>query len=208
MPVTVKRDQFNRDEDDLMVCFLCSEKLRHGERYIHWGIQFEKEFVQCSFHRAPTKTQIGISVLESYGFANTFHINENGSKLYKINKSNRRGKILNPASPSWLSVGDLISLYENPSGELVTKLIDENLHENKYWKDKAEEELKAKEATAGKDGIRRGVRVLGLERSCSECGVTEAEMVAKNPRYTLCRGVCVVCYRKMYRKNPNVQNNS
>jgi hypothetical protein len=202
MPVTVKMGMFNLDEDDTLICFRCSEKLRHGERYCHWGIQFEKEFVQCSFHRTPTKKLVGLTVLYSYGFRDTW----SGSELIKINKVDRRDKILNPATPSWLRIEQTFELYETPTQENVEKLISENLHENRYWKNKAEEELKSKDVAAGNDGIRRGARVLSLDRNCSNCGVSEGEMVKKNPRYTLCRGLCVVCYRQLIRK-PKLQTN-
>jgi hypothetical protein len=33
-------------------------------------------------------------------------------------------------------------------------------------------------------------------RVCAACGTTEAEFLAKNPRYSLCQGVDVLCYRK------------
>jgi hypothetical protein len=197
MPVTVRQALFDKDTEGQSFCYLCEQKLNQGERHLFWGIHSDKQFVLCSFHRAPTKIKIGLTVLYSFGYTETQVLPQ--TQLYKISKVDKRGKILNPATPSWLNVDQLIALYENPSSELVSKLIDENLHENRYWKSKSEEELKTKEVTPGEDGIRRGIRVLGLERTCSECGVTEAEMVAKNPRYTLCRGVCVVCYRKMYR---------
>lgn len=196
-------DIFNKGEEETRFCYRCHEELSNGERHIHWGIQFEKEFVQCSFHRSPTKVQVGITVLYSYGFVDTFQFTQGEIQYYKINKSNRRGKILNPATPSYITAEQMLELYENPTAELVTKLVEENLKANRYWKDKAEEELKTKEIVPGDDGIRRGIRVLSLDRICSNCGVPEAEMVAKNPRYTLCRGVCVVCYRQMYRKKPN-----
>lgn len=200
MPVTLKMDLFNKGEEETRFCWVCHEEIQNGERHIYWGIQFEKEFVQCSFHRQPTKVQVGLSVLHSYGFVDTFQINHEGTQFYKINKTNRRGKILNPATPSFLTAEHMLELYENPAAELVVKFVEENLKPNRYWKGKVEEELKSKEVETGKDGIRRGARVLSLERNCNECGVSEAEMVAKNPKYTLCRGVCVVCYRKMYRK--------
>lgn len=38
-------------------------------------------------------------------------------------------------------------------------------------------------------------------RVCSNCGILESEMLAKNPRYSLCKGVCVNCYGKLFRKN-------
>lgn len=203
MPVTLKMDLFNKGEEETRFCWKCHEELQNGERHIYWGIQFEKEFVQCSFHRQPTKVEVGLSVLISYGFIDTFKFVQGEITYYKINKTNRRGKILNPATPSYISAEQMLELYENPSAELVVKLVEENLKPNKYWKDKAEEELKSKEVETGKDGIRRGARVLSLERNCKECGVSEAEMVAKNPKYTLCRGVCVVCYRRLYRKKSN-----
>lgn len=203
MPVTLKMDLFNKGEEETRFCWRCHEELQDRERHVYWGIQFEKEFVQCSFHRQPTKVQVGLSVLYSYGFVDTFQINHEGIQFYKINKTNRREKILNPATPSFLTAEHMLELYENPSAELVVKFIEENLKPNRYWKGKVEEELKSKEVETGKDGIRRGARVLSLERNCNECGVSEAEMVAKNPKYTLCRGVCVVCYRRMYRKKTN-----
>lgn len=36
-------------------------------------------------------------------------------------------------------------------------------------------------------------------RVCAACGTTEAEFMAKNPRYSLCFGVDVLCYRKGHR---------
>ncbi len=36
-------------------------------------------------------------------------------------------------------------------------------------------------------------------RVCAACGTTEAEFLAKNPRYSLCQGVDVLCYRKGHR---------
>lgn len=206
MPVKVSLAKHDSDEEEGRICYRCQEKLKHGERYYHWGIQFEKEYVQCSFHRAPTKKLVGLSVLHSYGFEDTWSL----SNLFKINKTNRRGKILNPATPSYLTLDQIFQLYETPTKELVTELVENNLHKNRYWAEKAEEEVRTKEITQGDDGIRRGARVLSLERNCSECGVSEAEMVAKNPKYTLCRGVCVVCYRKLYRKKVDqlVQDNS
>lgn len=33
-------------------------------------------------------------------------------------------------------------------------------------------------------------------RVCASCGTTEADFLAKNPRYSLCQGVDVLCYRK------------
>jgi hypothetical protein len=38
------------------------------------------------------------------------------------------------------------------------------------------------------------------ERICSECGVKESETLAKNPRYSFCKGKCVNCYGKTERK--------
>jgi hypothetical protein len=207
MPVTLKIAIFNKGEEETRFCWLCHEELSNGERHVYWGIQFEKEFVQCSFHRTPTMVQVGLSVLYSYGFVDTFRMKQGEIQYFKINKTNRREKILNPATPSFITAEQMLELYESPTSELVTKLINENLHPNKYWKDKAEDELKTKEVSAGDDGIRRGARVLSLDRNCSECNVSEAEMVAKNPRYTLCRGVCVVCYRRLYRKKANAITN-
>ncbi len=196
MPVSVKLSIYNKDEEDALICFRCQEKIDHGERHYHWGIQSEKEFVQCSFHRAPTKKLVGLTVLYSFGYIET----SVGAASFRINQVDRRGNILNPASPSYLLLDQIFMLYEDPSRDLVSRLISENLNKNKYWLSKAEEELKIKEVDQGSDGIRRGARVLSLDRHCNECGVSESEMVAKNPKYTLCRGVCVVCYRKLYRK--------
>jgi hypothetical protein len=201
MPVKVSTDIFDSDNESLPPCFRCQEKIKHGERHFHWGVQFDKEFVQCSFHRAPTKKLVGLTVLYSFGFQDTFETNQ----FIRISRVNRRGKILNPASPSYLTLSHIFELYENPSKELANKLVDENTQENHYWAEKAKEEIRTKEVTQGNDGIRRGARVLGLERYCSECGVSEAEMVSRNPKYTLCRGVCVVCYRKLFRKSSNPQ---
>jgi hypothetical protein len=36
-------------------------------------------------------------------------------------------------------------------------------------------------------------------RICAACGTTEAEFLAKNPRYSLCQGVDVLCYRRGHR---------
>jgi hypothetical protein len=36
-------------------------------------------------------------------------------------------------------------------------------------------------------------------RVCAACGTTEADFLAKNPRYSLCQGVDVLCYRKGHR---------
>lgn len=196
MPVTIKLSIYDKDEEDTLLCFRCQEKISHGERHYHWGIKSEKEFAQCSFHRAPTKKLVGLTVLYSYGYRDTWST----QSIFKINQINLRGKILNPFSPSFLMLDQIFELYENPSQELVERLITENRHKNPYWKEKAEEEIKVKEVEQGTDGIRRGARVLGLDRHCSNCGVAESEMVAKNPKYTLCRDVCVVCYRKLYRK--------
>jgi hypothetical protein len=203
MPVSVKLEIFNKDVDDSLVCFRCQEKISHGERHYFWGIQYDKEFVQCSFHRAPTKKLVGLTVLRSYGYEDTWST----SSLFKINQVDGRGKILNPATPSFLMLDQIFELYENPSKDLVDKLITENLKKNRYWVNKAEEELKVKEVAQGDDGIRRGARVLGLDRHCTNCGVAESDMVAKNPKYTLCRGVCVVCYRKLYRKTNAIHDN-
>src|SRR5262245_49478739 len=134
MPIICKMEILD-DESDGLICYLCQEKVQYRERYIHWGVQFEREFVQCGFHRAPTKIRVGLTVLNSYGFADTFSLTKDGELHYKINKM-ERGTILNPATPSWLSTTQVISLYENPSIELVTKLIDENLHSNAYWESK------------------------------------------------------------------------
>jgi len=203
MPVTVKLDICDKSVEKLR-CFRCQEDIMHGERHHHWGIRYDKEFVQCSFHRAPTKLLVGLTVLYSYGYKDTWGVHLNGeTKIAKINKVDIRDRVLNPATPSFLTVAQIFELYENPSEELVNRLIEENLHVNKGMKEKAEEELRVKEVVVGDDGIRRGVRVLGLGRHCSECSVSEAEMVAKNPKYTLCRGVCVVCYRRLYRKSSN-----
>lgn len=38
------------------------------------------------------------------------------------------------------------------------------------------------------------------ERICSECGIKESETLAKNPRYSFCKGKCVNCYGKTERK--------
>lgn len=38
------------------------------------------------------------------------------------------------------------------------------------------------------------------ERICSVCGVKESETLAKNPRYSFCKGKCVNCYGKTERK--------
>lgn len=203
MPVIVSLAIYNASEDTGLICFRCQEKISHGERYHHWGIQSDKEFAQCSFHRAPTKKLVGLTVLYSYGFSDTWV----SAGIVRINRVDRRGKILNPASASYLGLNQIFELYENPSKELVTKLIEDNVKPNPYWLNKAEEELQASQVIEGVDGIRRGARVLGLGRSCSECGVAESEMVAKNPKYTLCRGVCVVCYRKIYRKKVTHENN-
>lgn len=39
------------------------------------------------------------------------------------------------------------------------------------------------------------------QRICSVCGISEAETLAKNPRYSFCKGKCVHCYGKTERKN-------
>jgi hypothetical protein len=39
------------------------------------------------------------------------------------------------------------------------------------------------------------------ERICSECGIKESETLAKNPRYSFCKGKCVNCYGKTERKS-------
>ena len=195
-PVTVTLAIHNTDTEDSLICFKCQERLKHGERYHHWGIQFEKEFVQCSFHRVPTKKLIGLTVLYSFGFEDTWST----STTFRISRVNRRGKILNPATPSYFSLAHLFELYETPTKQNVARLIDAHCIANPLWPTKAEAEFLTKEINKGEDGIRRGVRVLTLERSCTNCGVSEAVTVAKNPKYTLCRGVCVVCYRKLYRK--------
>lgn len=38
------------------------------------------------------------------------------------------------------------------------------------------------------------------ERICSGCGIKESETLAKNPRYSFCKGKCVNCYGKTERK--------
>jgi hypothetical protein len=38
------------------------------------------------------------------------------------------------------------------------------------------------------------------ERYCKECGVKESVMLEKNPRYSLCKGLCVNCYGKQRKK--------
>jgi hypothetical protein len=38
------------------------------------------------------------------------------------------------------------------------------------------------------------------ERICSVCGIKESETLAKNPRYSFCKGKCVNCYGKTERK--------
>lgn len=38
------------------------------------------------------------------------------------------------------------------------------------------------------------------ERICSNCGISEAETLKKNPRYSFCKGMCVHCYNKVARK--------
>ncbi len=54
-----------------------------------------------------------------------------------------------------------------------------------------------KEKKPAKEGIpehlKKGNRV------CAACGTTEADFLAKNPRYSLCQGVDVLCYRKGHR---------
>jgi len=37
-------------------------------------------------------------------------------------------------------------------------------------------------------------------RICSVCGIQESETLAKNPRYSFCKGKCVNCYGKTERK--------
>ena len=39
------------------------------------------------------------------------------------------------------------------------------------------------------------------ERICRNCGVKESETLAKNPRYSFCKGLCVNCYGKLERKS-------
>ena len=39
------------------------------------------------------------------------------------------------------------------------------------------------------------------ERICSVCGIKESETLAKNPRYSFCKGKCVNCYGKTERKS-------
>ena len=38
------------------------------------------------------------------------------------------------------------------------------------------------------------------ERICKNCGIKESETLAKNPRYSFCKGLCVNCYGKLERK--------
>lgn len=38
------------------------------------------------------------------------------------------------------------------------------------------------------------------ERICRNCGIKESETLAKNPRYSFCKGLCVNCYGKLERK--------
>lgn len=37
------------------------------------------------------------------------------------------------------------------------------------------------------------------ERICKECGISEAETLKKNARYSFCKGMCVNCYNKVAR---------
>lgn len=182
------------DGSDKLYCYRCLEPIKDGERYLSWTVN-DYEYVQCSYHRSPTKVYIGLSVLQAFGYTEQ----PLGSRMWRINRVNGRGTVLNPATPSYLNLEQVLSLYETPERSLVETLIEENFHINQYMKLQAEEEIRESTVTEDAQGIRRGARVLGKGRSCSNCGVSEAEMVAKNPRYTLCRGVCVVCYRKMFR---------
>lgn len=57
-------------------------------------------------------------------------------------------------------------------------------------------------ATTNKRGVLPdafGNNVKG-ERICRNCGVQESETLAKNPRYSFCKGLCVNCYGKLERK--------
>lgn len=51
-------------------------------------------------------------------------------------------------------------------------------------------EAKAPAKPAVPEHLKKGNRV------CASCGITEADFLAKNPRYSLCQGVDVLCYRK------------
>ncbi len=61
------------------------------------------------------------------------------------------------------------------------------------------EPVKAVGATRGVLPDKFGNNVKG-ERICSECGIKESETLAKNPRYSFCKGKCVNCYGKTERK--------
>lgn len=57
-------------------------------------------------------------------------------------------------------------------------------------------------ATTNKRGVipdQFGNNVKG-ERICKNCGIKESETLAKNPRYSFCKGLCVNCYGKLERK--------
>lgn len=54
-------------------------------------------------------------------------------------------------------------------------------------------EKKAPAKLAIPEHLKKGNRI------CAACRTTEAEFLAKNPRYSLCQGVDVLCYRKGHR---------
>jgi hypothetical protein len=60
-------------------------------------------------------------------------------------------------------------------------------------------EVKKTEGTRGVIPDQFGNNVKG-ERICSVCGIKESETLAKNPRYSFCKGKCVNCYGKTERK--------
>lgn len=51
-----------------------------------------------------------------------------------------------------------------------------------------------------------GKRGVKGTRTCNQCGVLEAETLAKNPKYSFCKGICVFCYNKNRSKRNRSEN--
>lgn len=199
LPITIKAGE--AQYGDHMVCVRCLEKIKPEENYIHWSVtpDSDHEFIWCWRHNNPTKLQVAMSVFEAFGY----DVQAVGNKTYKVHRINLRQQVTNPASPSFISLSDLMSFYEEPLQSRLLQLIKEKRVPNKYMMEQAKAEI-AEEDLDSSDGIRRGARVLGKDRHCSECGISEKETIAQNPKYTLCRRVCVKCYRKLFRGKPLV----
>lgn len=192
MPIQLAA-KIRQESDEKLRCTYCNSEIRGEERYVYWTIRGDDptEYIRCSWHTDPTNLDVALSVLDAYGYGGW-----KVGNLVRVNRV-RYEKILNPATPSFFTMEDMMRLIQEPLLSVIKELVKLRCVPNPYMKAEADLELQ-EEALIGVEG--RKYHVLKKDRKCENCGVSEAETIKQNPKYTFCRGVCPYCYRRLFRK--------